>query len=255
MPKTPNAGSTAKGGILGRRKRVLPEPACYVTMWRKDANGRPVQVRCLLSEARKPASETALADRENGPLKSGRNAGVLGARKSPATPPSHCRYCGAASAYPWGAPQICLRCENLRDRHEAAAEGDDKLYLRVQRTLANRERAAAAERFAKHGPGRLEREGPALKVSEAIDKAKRAARANVRRRAAGAPGRSGRTPRSRSSDESTGIESHKRRAGSPIQQSPLAISLNLAKPVPGTSREQAPLRIGRERPLPDDYSI
>jgi len=58
--------------------------------------------------------------------------------------------------------------------------GDDKLYLRVQRTLANRERAAAAERFQKHGPGRLEREGPAVKVSEAVAKARRVARAQFR---------------------------------------------------------------------------
>ena len=93
----------------------------------------------------------------------------------------HCRYCGAASAYPRGAPQICIGCEEIRDRHEAAGcVGDDKLYLRVQRTLANRERAAAAERFQKHGPGRLEREGPAVKVSEAVAKARRVARAQFR---------------------------------------------------------------------------
>jgi hypothetical protein len=60
--------------------------------------------------------------------------------------------------------------------------GDDKLYLRVQRTLANRERTAAAERVKKHGPGRLEREGPVVKVSVAVDKAKRAARASFRQR-------------------------------------------------------------------------
>jgi hypothetical protein len=186
MIKPPNAGSTAKGGILGRRKRVLPEQGCYVTMWRKNANGRFEQVRCLLSEARKSVAEAALADSENDPLKSGRNAGVLRAQKSPAKSAKgnpRCRDCGAASAYPWGAPQICPRCEKLRDRHEAATEGwvgDDKLYLRVQRTLGNRERAAAAERLKKHGPGRLEREGPAVKVSEAVDKAKRAARAKYR---------------------------------------------------------------------------
>ena len=71
------AGSTAKGGILGRRKRVLPEPACYVTMWRKTANGRPALVRCLLSEARKFVAGTTLAERGNEPVKSGRNAGVF----------------------------------------------------------------------------------------------------------------------------------------------------------------------------------
>ena len=72
------------------------------------------------------------------------------------------------------------------DPRSAAGEwiGDDTLYLRVQRTLANREKAAAAERLAKHGPGRLEREGPAVKVSEAVDKAKRVARAQFRRAAA-----------------------------------------------------------------------
>jgi hypothetical protein len=184
MIKTPNAGSTARGGILGRRKRVQPEPACHVTMWQRDAAGQPALVRCPLSEARKSVAEATLAAGGNEPIKSRRNAGAFRALKTPATSP-RCRYCGAASA----APQICPRCENIRDRHEAAAEGwigDDKLYLRVQRTLANRERAAAAERFAKHGPGRLEREGPAVKVSEAVDRAKRAARTDFRQRNRGA---------------------------------------------------------------------
>jgi hypothetical protein len=185
MIKTPSAGSTAKGGILGRRKRRPPEPASFVTMWQKTENGRPVLVRCLLSEARKSVAAATLPDRENDPIKSGRNAGVLGAQKSPSrSARARCRYCGAASE---GTLQICLRCEQIRERHEAAAEGwigDDKLYLRVQRTLANRERAAAAEQLKKHGPGRLEREGPAVKMSEAVDKAKRAARATFRPRSA-----------------------------------------------------------------------
>jgi hypothetical protein len=181
------AGSTAKGGILGRRKRRLQEPASFVTMWQKAENGRPEPVRCLLSEARKYVAAATLADRENDPIKSRRNAGVLGAQKSPgrSAARARCRYCGAASE---SAPQICLRCEQIRERHEAAAEGwigDDKLYLQVQRTLANRERAAAAERLKKHGPGRLDREGPAMRKSEAVAKAKRAARAKVRQSTTG----------------------------------------------------------------------
>jgi len=151
-----DAGSTAKGGILGRRKRRLQEPASFVTMWQKAENGRPELVRCLLSEARKYVAAATLADRENDPIKSRRNAGVLGAQKSPgrSAARARCRYCGAASE---SAPQICLRCEQIRERHEAAAEGwigDDKLYLQVQRTLANRERAAAAEQLKKHVPAR-----------------------------------------------------------------------------------------------------
>jgi hypothetical protein len=172
------AGSTAKGGILGRRKRVLPEPPYRVTMWRQAEDGAAEQVRCLLSEARKYVAAATLAERGNGIVKSRRNAGVFEAQSG-----SRCRYCGAASE----SAQICPRCEQIRERHEAAAEGwigDDKLYLRVQRTLANRERIAAAERFAKHGPGRLEREGPAVKVSEAVAKARRAVRANFRQRSA-----------------------------------------------------------------------
>ena len=182
-----DAGSTAKGGILGRRKRRLQEPASFVTMWQKAENGRPELVRCLLSEARKYVAAATLADRENDPIKSRRNAGVLGAQKSPgrSAARARCRYCGAASE---SAPQICLRCEQIRERHEAAAEGwigDDKLYLQVQRTLANRERAAAAEQLKKHGPGRLDREGPAMRMSEAVAKAKRAARAKVRQSTTG----------------------------------------------------------------------
>jgi hypothetical protein len=206
MIKNPNAGSTAKGGILGRRKRRLPEPASSVTMWLKTENGRPALVRCLLSEARKSVAAATLADRENEPVKSGRNAGVFEAQKS--HEPLRCRYCGARTP---DAPQICARCEKIRDRHEPQATiqaiadkmradpslswsqardsdmwiGDDKLYLRVQRTLANRERTAAAERFVKHGPGRLEREGPAVRVSDAVAKAKRAARAKVRQHTTG----------------------------------------------------------------------
>jgi len=165
-----DAGSTAKGGILGRRKRRLPEPASFVTMWQKAENGRPEPVRCLLSEARKYVAAATLADRENDPVKSRRNAGVLGAQKSPgrSAARARCRYCGAASE---SAPQICLRCEQIRERHEAAAEGwigDDKLYLQVQRTLANRERAAAAEQLKKHGPGRLDREGPAMRMRRSL---------------------------------------------------------------------------------------
>jgi hypothetical protein len=193
------AGSTAKGSILGRRKRVLPEPSCYVTMWQKTTNGRFEQVRCLLSEARKSVAGTALAERENDAVKIRRNAGFFEAQSG-----SRCRYCGASFAAPCGAP-ACPSCEQIRERHEPQASiqniaakmqadptlswnqardsgwiGDDTLQRGVQRTLANWERTAAAERVAKHGPGRLEREGPAVKVSEAVAKAKRAARHAVR---------------------------------------------------------------------------
>ena len=58
MIKTPNAGSTAREGILGRRKRLLPEPAIFVTIWRKDENGHFEQARIPLSEARKIAGAT-----------------------------------------------------------------------------------------------------------------------------------------------------------------------------------------------------
>jgi hypothetical protein len=118
-------------------------------------------------------------ERRIGIVKSRRNAGVFEEHSG-----SRCRYCGASFAGPREAP-ACPRCEQIRERHEAAEPrwiGDDKLYLRVQRTLANRERTAAAERLAKHGPGRLERDGPAVKVSEAVAKAKRTARSAARQR-------------------------------------------------------------------------
>jgi excisionase family DNA binding protein len=46
MIKTPNAGSTARGGILGRRKRVLPEPPLFVTLWQ---GGQLVRMSSLRS--------------------------------------------------------------------------------------------------------------------------------------------------------------------------------------------------------------
>jgi hypothetical protein len=55
MRKTPNAGSTGRGGVLGRRKRVLPEAAINVNTWRQGPDGRFEYVRCPLSEARKYA--------------------------------------------------------------------------------------------------------------------------------------------------------------------------------------------------------
>jgi hypothetical protein len=189
------ARPTRSGGILGRRRRPAAQTSDDGTklLARQLAGPNPVlrqlaaEAQTLVSGARKTEGEATLAECENEPLKTGRNAGVLGGRKPEATPAKkhpRCRYCGAASAYPWGAPQICAGCEKLRDRHEAAAEGwigDDTRYLLVHRTLANRERAAAAERVAKHGPGRLEREGPGVKMSEAVDQAKRVARAKFRR--------------------------------------------------------------------------
>jgi hypothetical protein len=155
---------------------VLPEPSLFVTMWQ---GGQLVRMR--LSEARKYAPAATLADGGNGLVKSRRNARDFEAQSG-----SRCRYCGASFAAPRGTPS-CPRCAQIRERHEAAAGewiGDDKLYLRVQRTLANRERTAGAERVAKHGPGRFERDGPAVKVSDAVAKAKRVARANFRQRSA-----------------------------------------------------------------------
>jgi len=206
MIKTPNAGSTAREGILGRRKRLLPEPAIFVTIWRKDENGHFEQARIPLSEARKIAGATVGAGRRNDPLQVQHFRGSPG--QSEGTDPRgkrlpRCRYCGAASTGLWGAPQICTGCEKPRDRPEPQTTspgiadkmradptlawsqardsemwiGDDALYLRVQRTLANRERLAAAEKVDKHGSGRLEHEGPAVKVSEAVAEAQRAARA------------------------------------------------------------------------------
>jgi hypothetical protein len=195
MINPPNVGSTARGGILGRRKRGSKEaPTDGVELLKRQlASLNPVlrqlatEAQTLALETRKTEGEATLAKCENEPLKTRRNAGVLRGRK-PEAPPAkrhpHCRYCGAPSAYPWGAPQICAGCEKIRDRHEAAAEGwigDDTLYLRVQRTMANREGGVAAERLAKHGPGRLERDGPGVKMSEAVGKAKRVARAKFRR--------------------------------------------------------------------------
>ena len=81
-----DAGSTAKGGILGRRKRRLQEPASFVTMWQKAENGRPELVRCLLSEARKYVAAATLADRENDHIKS-RKLGSWGLKNRQVGPP------------------------------------------------------------------------------------------------------------------------------------------------------------------------
>jgi hypothetical protein len=63
-----------------------------------------------------------------------------------------CRYCGELSAYPWGAQQICLRCEKIRERAETFLRGDDEILLYVQDRLRRNEkadeRAEQAERRA-----------------------------------------------------------------------------------------------------------
>jgi hypothetical protein len=211
------ARPTRGDSILGRRRHT-PKQSDDGTklLARQLAGPNPVlrqlatEAQTLVSGARKTEEGTSLADLENRYLKAGSTPGFRGGQKSVAPSAKkgpRCRYCGAASAYPWGASQICPRCERLRDRHEpqttiqAIADkmranpalpwsqarasdtwvDDDTLYLRVQPTLANRERAAAAERVAKHGPGQLEREGPGVKMSEAVDQAKRVARAKFRR--------------------------------------------------------------------------
>jgi hypothetical protein len=207
-------------GILGRRKRIPEAPTDGLNLLKRQlASPDPAlrqlatEAQTLVSGARKTEEGTSLADLENRYHKAGSTPGFRGGQKSVPTSAKkgpRCRYCGAASAYPWGAPQICPRCEKLRDRHEPQTTiqtiadkmradptlsssqardsdtwiGDDRVYLKVQRTLTNRERAAAAEKLAKHGPGRLEREGPPIKISEVVDRAKRVARAQFRRAAA-----------------------------------------------------------------------
>jgi hypothetical protein len=168
-------------GILGRRRRT-PPPTDGLDLLKRQMTRLDPVLRRVAAEASASSSaggEATLANSENRYVKARRNPHVLGAQNRKAPHP-HCRYCGAAFSGAWGAPQICAGCEKIRDRHELAAGewiGDDTRYLRVHRTLANRERAAAAERVAKHGPGRLEREGPGVKMSEAVDQAKRVARA------------------------------------------------------------------------------
>ena len=64
-----------------------------------------------------------------------------------------CRYCGELSAYPWGAQQICLRCEKIRERADTFLHSDDEILLYVQdRTRRNEkkvgERTELVERRA-----------------------------------------------------------------------------------------------------------
>jgi hypothetical protein len=54
----------------------------------------------------------------------------------------HCRYCGELSAYPWGAQQICLRCEKIRERADAFLHSDDEILLYVQDRLRRNEKKA-----------------------------------------------------------------------------------------------------------------
>jgi hypothetical protein len=65
----------------------------------------------------------------------------------------HCRYCGELSAYPWGAQQICLRCEKICDHADTFLRSDDEILLYVQDRLRRNgkkvdDRAEQAERRA-----------------------------------------------------------------------------------------------------------
>jgi hypothetical protein len=51
-----------------------------------------------------------------------------------------CRYCGELSAYPWGAQQICLRCEKIRERADTFLHSDDEILLYVQDRLRRNEK-------------------------------------------------------------------------------------------------------------------
>jgi hypothetical protein len=53
-----------------------------------------------------------------------------------------CRYCGELSAYPWGAQQICLRCEKIRERADTFLCSDDEILLYVQDRLRRNEKKA-----------------------------------------------------------------------------------------------------------------
>jgi hypothetical protein len=61
--------------------------------------------------------------------------------------------CGEQSAYPWGAQQICLRCEKIREHADTFLHSDDEILLYVQDRLRRNEkkadeRAEQAERRA-----------------------------------------------------------------------------------------------------------
>ena len=51
-----------------------------------------------------------------------------------------CRYCGELSTYPWGAQQICLRCEKIRERADTFLHSDDEILLYVQDRLRRNEK-------------------------------------------------------------------------------------------------------------------
>jgi hypothetical protein len=53
-----------------------------------------------------------------------------------------CRYCGELSAYPWGAQQICLRCEKIREHADTFLHSDDEILLYVQDRLRRNEKKA-----------------------------------------------------------------------------------------------------------------
>jgi hypothetical protein len=53
-----------------------------------------------------------------------------------------CRYCGELSAYPWGAQQICLRCEKIREHADTFLRGDDEILLYVQDRVRRNEKKA-----------------------------------------------------------------------------------------------------------------
>jgi hypothetical protein len=140
------------------REAVAPHPILI-----GDAINPPAPPACppepelvWVSEGKPPFRRWQIAKPSSAPVVSTRTVEEL--RQMKLRGP-RCRYCGAASIYPWGAQQRCGRCDKLCNRIEAATMaghsiadrrgwtwpatiGDDELYRRVIAKITSGEKNA-----------------------------------------------------------------------------------------------------------------
>jgi hypothetical protein len=76
-----------------------------------------------------------------------------------------CRFCGEPSIYPWGAQQVCARCERIIEDFETDERGypirriDTEILLHVQRCLRDQDRWGRQSQELPRATGSAKTEG------------------------------------------------------------------------------------------------